>query len=290
MPLSVKDLETKIDALYETARQIQMERDELNEKARRHRERRDQLNGQVRELLVKANECRAQRDKLNAQIQAHKQRRDEAADAARLTRAKMREMGIDLKKLPRIPPEEEIREEIDRLEWDIQTRVHSIQAERKLVDKAENLRKELKESHALRERLREVGDRRIEADALRISSNKLHSKIISLSEESQLHHRRMMEFLEQSKPQRDEADANHRQMMELIAQADQKHAELTAVRQEISKLSEKERSLDRKKEERRSLASEKKLRKRAEEALEKLRAGQKVELEDLMLLREFNLM
>lgn len=290
MPISKEELEAKIDALYETARQLQMERDELNEKARRLREQRDRRNAEVRELLDKANEYRAIRDKLNAQIKVHKQRRNAAVRAARITREKMDEMGMDPKSLPRIRPEEEIRDEIQRIDWQIQTSVLSIPKERKLVEKAEKLRKELEESRKLREKLRQVGDKRIEVDALRISSSKLHSKILGLSKESQLNHQKMIEILEQSKPKRKEADALHHQMLEVIKQADEKHAELLKVRQTLSKLVDREKGLEARKEERRSAAAQKKLRKRAEEALEKLKAGEKVELDELMLLKEFGMM
>jgi phosphoserine phosphatase len=287
---STPELEAKIDALYAAAKQLQTERDNLNEKARGFRDRRDQLNGEVRELIDKANEFRGQRDKLNAQIKANKQMRDEATEAAKVTRKKMGEMGLDTKSIPRIRPEEEIEEEIQRLEWQIQTNVMSIPRERKLVDQVEKLGKEKAESRALREKLVEAGDKRIEVDALRISSSKLHSQILALSKESQQSHQKMIEVLEQAKPNRKEADANHRKMLESIREADEKHAELMKVRQSLGKMVDREKGIERKKEERRSFATDRKMRKRAEEALERLRAGQKVELDELMLLKEFGLM
>jgi phosphoserine phosphatase len=287
---STPELEAKIDALYAAAKQLQTERDNLNEKARGFRDRRDQLNGEVRELIDKANEFRGQRDKLNAQIKANKQRRDEATEAAKVTRKKMGEMGLDTRSMPRIRSEEEIEEEIQRLEWQIQTNVMSIPRERKLVDQVEKLGKEKAESRALREKLVEAGDKRIEVDALRISSSKLHSQILALSKESQQSHQKMIEVLEQAKPNRKEADANHRKMLESIREADEKHAELMKVRQSLGKMVDREKGIERKKEERRSFATDRKMRKRAEEALERLRAGQKVELDELMLLKEFGLM
>ncbi len=290
MPAGEPELEAKIDALYEAAKQLQMDRDELNDKARKLRDQRDTLNSEVRELIDKANEYRAQRDKLNAQIKAQKQRRSEATEAARLTREKMNEMGIDLKKMPKIRSEEEINEDIQRVEWVIQTSVLSIPRERKLVERVEKLRKELAHARELREKLRSVGDRRIEVDALRISSSKIHSKVLALSRESQLNHQNMIEILEQAKPKRKEADSYHHRMLEAIDEANSKHAELLKVRQSLSKLVERQKGLEARREERRSFATEKKLKKRAEAALEKLRAGEKVELDELMLLREFNMM
>ena len=290
MPINRDDLEVKIDALYEAVKQLQIERDELNDSARKLREKRDQRNAEVRELVDKANEYRALRDKLNAQIKDHKRMRNEATHAAKLTREKMAEMGIDVKKLPRVRPEEEIKEEIQRIDWQIQTSVISIPKERKLVEKAEKLRKELEQSRELRKTLRQAGDRRIEIDALRISSSKLHSKILGLSKESQQNHQKMIEILGQVKVKRKEADSYHHQMLDVINKADLKHTEFLSVRKNLTNLMDKEHGLELRKEERRSFAAEKKLKKRAEEALEKLRAGEKVELDELMLLKEFNIM
>jgi phosphoserine phosphatase len=290
MAVGKVEVEGKIDALYEAAKKLQMERDALNEKARRLRNERDKLNEEVRELIDQANEFRAQRDKLNAQIKAQKQRRSEATEAAKVTRQTLNDMGVDLKKMPRIRSEEEIREDLQRVEWVIQTSVLSIPRERKLVEKADKLRKELSESKALREKLRAVGDRRVEIDALRISSSKIHAKIMALSKESQVNHQKMIELLEQAKPKRKEADAHHHKMLDVIKEADQRHADLVGVRQNLAKLIEKEKVIETKKEERRSFATEKKLKKRAEAALEKFRAGEKVELDELMLLKEFDLM
>lgn len=290
MAVSKVELDGKIDALYEAAKRLQMERDSLNEKARKLRNERDKLNEEVRELIDQANEYRAQRDKLNAQIKAQKMRRSEATEAAKLTRQKMNEMGLDMKKMPKIRSEEEIREDLQRVEWVIQTSVLSIPRERKLVEKADKLRKELTEANELREKLRAVGDRRVEVDALRISSSKIHAKIMSLSKESQVNHQKMIELLEQAKPKRKEADSHHHKMLEVIKEADARHADLMGVRQNLAKMAEKERGLEAKKEERRSFATEKKLKKRAEAALEKFRAGEKVELDELMLLKEFDLM
>jgi phosphoserine phosphatase len=290
MASSETELQSDIDALYERAKQLQMERDSLNEKARRLRQQRDELNTEVREIMEQANEARTERDKLNAQIQAQKQRRTEATQAARLTRQKMDEMGIDTSKMPKIRSEEEIKEDIQRIEWVIQTSVLSIPRERKLVDKVEKLRKELEHSREVREKMRAAGDKRIEIDALRISSSKIHSKIVAMSKESQVHHQKMIELLEQAKPKRKEADAKHHQMLDVIREADAKHAELQELRQKLSKVVEREKGLEAKKEERRSLVTEKRLKKRAEAALEKLRAGEKVELDELMLLKEFDMM
>ena len=100
----------------------------------------------------------------------------------------------------------------------------------------------------------------------------------------------MIEILEQAKPKRREADSYHKQMLEVIKEADAKHAELINVRQNLSKFIQKEKGIQVRKEERRHYAVDKKLKKRAEEALETLRAGEKVELDELMLLKEFNLM
>ena len=106
MALSNQELEAKIDALYDLAKRLQMERDQLNEKARRLREKRDKLNSEVRQLLEKANEYRAARDRLNSQIKAYKQKRSQATRAAKITREKLKELGIEpcrLRMVPNLP-------------------------------------------------------------------------------------------------------------------------------------------------------------------------------------------
>jgi uncharacterized coiled-coil DUF342 family protein len=285
-----EELEAKIDALYETAKQLKTERDALNQKARKLRENRDEYNAKVKAMMEEANEFKEKRDKLNAKIKVQKKRRNEAAKAAKMTRNKMDEMGIDRKKLPRFRPEVEIKEEMKRLEWQIQTSVLSIAKERKLVDKIEKLRKELQETRKLRQKMRDMGDERIKVEALRMSSSKLHSEVLDLSKESQKHHKKMIEIIEESKPVRKQADEYHHRMLDVIKEADKKHKDLLDVRETLSKLLEQEKGLQRRRKQRTSVATENKLKKRAEEALEKLRAGQKVELDELMLLKEFDMM
>jgi phosphoserine phosphatase len=235
----------------------------------------------IEEIKVKnaeANKAREARDELNAKVKAKKERRDKANEAVKKL---LEEYKAAQEKAPRGDFKRMLRE-VQQLEWRLQTRVMEIKKEDAIVERIEKLRAQLKDYQDLIDLSKKIDKRRRE-------SRRLHEQILSLSKESQYHHEKFLEKIEEIRRLEEELDGLNKEKEKIVPGLDEENRELQKLISARKKLNKEIKILEEEIELTTSKRSEKELKERAAEVYERFKRGEKLDLEDIYLLRRFNL-
>ena len=284
--LSDDDLESDNKGkLIKLAGQLRDRRNELNQKSSHRASLRDELNAKTREQVDAAQEHREKRDELNDRVQEHKEKRNELnAEANRLFEQLDDKKGeLELDEGQSL---DELKAEIERLEFKQQTEVLSPDDERTLIDRIDAKRDEYKDRKAKLQESGELDDLRDRAQAVRDEASEHHQQVTQLADEAQKHHNQMIEAYRAADEIRDEADEVHELFVEAQELADRHHEDFVRVQKrlrELDKREEKARQSEREKE--REAAKEE-----AEEIYQKFKEGETLETEDLMKLQKAGLL
>jgi len=284
--LSDSDLESDNKGkLIRLAGQLRDRRNELNQKASHRASLRDELNAKTREQVDEAQEHREKRDELNDRVQEHKERRNELNAEANKLFAQLDEKKHELK-LDEGKSLEELKAEIERLEFKQQTEVLSPGDERSLIDRIDGKRKDYRERQEKLQETGELDELREKAQAVRDEASEHHQQVTQLADEAQQHHNQMIEAYRAADDIRDRADEVHELFVEAQELADRHHEDFVRVQKrlrQLDKREEKARQSERAK--RREAAKEE-----AEAIYQKFKEGETLETEDLMKLQKAGLL
>jgi len=250
------------------------ERDELNKKAKKKKKLRDELNKKAKESLDLAIKFRDKRNEINKVVEKNKKLRDE-------TNKKIRELKWSPFRKKRLKLEKEIRR-IDKI---IETQVLDIKKENELVDKANNLRRELT-------KIKEDEETRNKALELKKLSEKYHEKVVKLSNEAQEYHEKMLEQFQKTDEIRTRADEAHNEFVKFMKLASKKHEESKKIMEKIKKVNiqiKKIRSRMDKIDAAKTQKKEIMERKKAEEIYALFKDGKKLTKDELLLLQRYKI-
>lgn len=202
---SLADLKTKRDTLNskvkELLTQVKSERDRLrsiNEKVKVLKEKRDSKNKLVKELSIK---------------------RKSILEMLKNAKNKRMEIDDENTKYEDIPEDaDRLKSEINRLEWDLQTKAHSVKHEEALSIKIEKLQESFNLART-REKLK--GDRA-----------HVHSEIRKLAEELEFTQQLIVDSMHAAQKEHDEIVVLYSQIKELRSQAGPKFKEIDEIRKQ----------------------------------------------------------
>ncbi len=265
------DLELKVKELRkEVAEKRSILRDLGNKK-------RDLIN-EIRTLNEAANKYRYSRDELNEGVRQFKIEREKSNEV-------LKSRMDEYKKLQETAPKGDFRiiqKEVNALEWKLQTSVLEIKKEDEIVGRIKKLKAELKGYENLIEFSKEM-------DKHRKTSRKAHESILKLSEESQQYHQQFL--AEVTKIKEIEAKID-----ELNAKKDEIAPSLDQMKEELDRGSQRLKELDKEVEKSEAESgkvsverTEREMKEKAKEVYDKFKKGEKLDLEDIYLLRRFNL-
>lgn len=271
--------------LIKLAGKLRDRRNELNQMASKRATKRDELNAKTREKVDEAQQHRQKRDELNEQVQENKERRNELNAKANKLFNEVERLKSDLE-LDKGKDLEQLKSEIEQLEFKQQTEVLGTNEERELIEKIESKRQEYLDRKEKLEQNQDLEGLVEEAETVRAEASKYHQKVTELADEAQEHHNMMIQAYRDADDIRDEADDMHERFVEAQEAADQHHEDFVRVQKRLRKLDKKEekaRKSDRAKE--REAA-----RLEAEEIYEKFKEGETLDTEDLMKLQKTGLL
>lgn len=256
--------------------QITEERDELNKTAREQKKIRDTLNAELKENLNNAIEYRDKRNKINEEVEENKKQRDKVND-------ELKKLEWSSGRRDRIKIENEIKK-IDKI---IETSGISlnIKKENQLAKSANDLRKKLvsiQEDEKVKESSKE----------LKKTSEEYHEKVVELSEQAQEYHEKMLEFFKKTDEIRKDADESHKQFIQTRKKASAKHEEFKSVLNDIHKINKVLSTMKTRRRSGENKVNKKKNREekeKAEDIMEKFKAGKKLSTEELLLLQKHNI-
>ena len=271
--------------LIKKAGQLRDRRNDLNQMASERASERDTLNAKTREKVDEAQEHREARDELNEQVQEHKQQRNEKNAKANELFEKVDQLEDD-RGLNDGKSVDQLREEIDDLEFKQQTQVLSPDDERELIEKIENRRSDLEERKS---KLDESGDlEKVKANGkgVRAAASEQQQRLTELADQAQERHDDMIQTYREADDVRDEADEWHEKFVDAQEAADRHHEDFVRVQKRL-------REMDKKEEESREANREEKAeeaKEEAEEIYQSFKNGETLDTEDLMKLQKAGLL
>jgi uncharacterized coiled-coil DUF342 family protein len=278
---------------------------EANAQIKKYVEKRNQLHEQVRKSHDEINQIKTERDALNEKVKLLKEQRD-------LVRAKatpiMEEVNAidekiaELKKtVPRVS-QRELQEELDAIEWKIQTTSLDLQEEKNLIGNVKELEIQLKSYKKIDKKHQKIKELLAQRKTFDAQADVYHKELTDLAKKSQELHATMMEKVNAVKKDKAEADNLHQafvkakeqntlwyeQIRQLIDQtrdlrATFKEFDLAKRKEEEAKW--KEEQAKRKEEQAGRAVKEQAIKEKiGAEAKEKLQRGEKVNWDEFQLM------
>ncbi|RLG69247.1 MAG: hypothetical protein DRO11_08040 [Methanobacteriota archaeon] len=265
---------------------------QLDEDVKRAQARRDELNNQVKTVLEKAKNYREKRDKANLQVKECKERRDEihnrigALYREAMGMKKQRDNYLGMLREKGLDPQ--TKRTIDSLEWKIQTVPMSLEKEREIVERIAKLSAGLEyedEARKWHDKMLKIFD---EVDKLREEAQEWHQRVERYARLSQEHHDMMCKMYREADKLREEADKAHEEFLSKLSELKNEKSKLRSLKNKIAKL----RNEYNEAKAMRIVAKIRAKRKTFDEvlaAMEKLKNGEKLGLDEIYLLRRCKL-
>ena len=278
--------EQKVEELERELDTLRAERNRLNEEAIRWAEKRDRLHEEIRRLRSEANSFREERDELNAAVGALKTLREEAKKEGRTKIDQIKTLRQEIEEALSHRPSrnsQSLQNEIETIEWKIQTDSPPLDEERRLIERVRALETQMVVYREIESRKDKIEELQNEITTLKDERVSYNEKISEMAKESQRFHGKMIERLENATKLKAEADEMHAKYVEHKEPAKALHLKYVDVLKQIRTLREKIRE---KEEKERSKQEADLQRKLEEEALDKLKRGEKLTFEEFKILAE----
>lgn len=272
-------LRNKIAKLKHQLAPLEEEHDKLSSRAKEWAGKRNALHEQIRKLRAKASELRQKRDELNTRVQGLKTLREEVNKKRRQQHAQTLKLREEVRTYAEKTPSrdmENLQMEIERLEWRIQTTPLALKEEEMLIDQIRPLENQMLIYKKLQKLKNDLTELRTEEKESESAAKTYHKEILELAEQSQGLHEEMLEALNEADTLQTEADNAHQKFLDAKQNARSLHQQIEPLREELHRMEEEKKA-----------RHELELRRGLEErALEKLKRGEKLTLEEFKALTE----
>ncbi|MGD0644036.1 MAG: hypothetical protein ABSA75_03930 [Candidatus Bathyarchaeia archaeon] len=242
-----------------------------NAQINKYIEKRNQLNDQVKKAHQEISELKTERDNLNERVKLLKQERDfirakstPIIDEVNAIREKILELR---KKVPR-QSQRDLQEELDAIEWKIQTTSLDLQEEKGLIENVKQLEIQLSGYKKIEHQNKKIKDLMTQRKTLEAQADALHKELTDLAQKSQELHSNMIEKVKTVKTTKAEADSLHQAYIktkEQIVPLYVKIAELTGQLRSLSASMKEEAKV-------RKMATQHAIKEKEQEVKEKLEA------------------
>ncbi len=275
----IKEIDLKLASLRD-------EYDSLHNSASESAEKRNKLNEKFRGLRDEIQQLKSERDQINDKVRELKERRNDIAAGVKEKILQISELNEKSRSVAKKRPRrshEDLKEEVESIDWQIQTTSHTLEEDKELVGKVKELEDELS-VHRKFERLRKtVNGLRTEIAELRAESQRCHQALIAQAKKSQETHAKMLAKVQEAKNAKTEADAFHKQFLDAKEKAKPIEDQIVSITREIRQLKGEIHD----EEEQEKKQNENELRQTLEEkAREKLKRGEKLSWQEFQLLSE----
>ena len=275
--IQIEDITQQIEKLREQANLA-------NAQIKNYIEKRNQLNDQVRKAHQEITELKTERDSINEKVKLLKQQRDfirakstPIIDEVNAIKQKISELK---KKVPR-ERQRDLQEELEAIEWKIQTTSLDLQEEKRLIEDVKQLEIQLSSYKKIDLRNKKIKDLLTQRRTFEAQADVLHKELTDLATKSQELHSNMMEKVNSVKINKGEADSLHQAYIktkEQIAPLYEKIRELTEQLKNL-KASVKEKDKVKK------MATEQAIKEKlGTEARDKLQRGEKLSWNEFQLV------
>ena len=276
----------KIESLNQELAPLKEERNKLNLEAKKWADKRNALHEKIRNLRKGAANIKEKRDALNEQVKELKNLRDQVKSKRNEKLDKISELKEKIRELKEKRPEVNLRQveqQIEEIDWKIQTTSLPVKEEQDLVNQVRQLEIQLVAQKQIKKVKKKLFKLRTDEKTFGAEAKTIHEKLAELAEQSQKFHAQMIEILDTARKLQVEADEAHQKYVETKQQAQQQHQKCVELLEKIKAIErELKETADNRQAERRS-----ELQKELEErALAKLKRGEKLLWEEFQILAE----
>ncbi len=279
-------LEHKIMVLSQELSALKAERDRLEDEADSRAQERNRLHERIKELRLETNGLRERRDDLNSEVQRLKALREQFLRDHHATIEELKRLRREVKEATSRKPsrsQHSLEDEIGKIEWKIQTESLPIDEERRLVGRVKDLETQLEAYRNEKRKEDRIATLQNEAEELSDQISVLRTKISEVVEQSQAFHEKMIAHLWEVKKHKAEADEKHGEYINHREKANVFHSKYLEILNQIKAIREQVR----RKEEEEKARQQSALRERLEqEALGKLKRGERLTFEEFKILAE----
>lgn len=224
--IRIEDINQQIEKLREQS-------NTANAKIKKHIDERNRLNDQVKKAHQEINVLKTERDSINEKVKLLKQQRDgirtKATPIIEEINARRDKIAEFRKKVPR-ESQQDLQQELEAIEWKIQTTSLDLQEEKKLIENVKELETLLVSYKKIDKQNKKIKDLIVQRKAFEAEADVFHKELTDLAEKSQQVHSQMIEKVNAVKIGRAQADGLHQTYVKTkdeILQMYVKIAELT---------------------------------------------------------------
>ena len=204
-PVKIEDINQQIEKLREQT-------NTADAQIKKHIEQRNQLNEQVKKTRQEINELKTERDSVNEKVKLLKQQRNEIrAKTTPITEEinVIKEKISELKKKAPRERQQDLQEELDAIEWKIQTTSLDLQEEKGLIENVKQLEILLNNYKKINIKYEKIKDLLTQRQALEAQADTIHKELTDLAKKSQDIHSQMIEKVNIAKVSKAQADSLH---------------------------------------------------------------------------------
>lgn len=286
-----KELFKKLGELRREVTALRTELNQADEQKEEWFEKKEELGSRIRGLIRKIKEDREKRNTLTKEVKEEKKERDslnqEVKDKISAVKELSREKDEISKKAGFKEDPSDIRRQIERLEFKIETEGLSFEKEKKLMDVIKGLKKRYKEAQKISGVWGRIHETSGQIDEKKKQAEEVHKEIQKKAEESQKMHEEMIALskeVDELKKQEEEAFKKFVEFKAKFNDVNEKlKVKLTELNEVNGKLNKhvKSKRLEKEAREYEILESKEQL------IEEKIKKGEKLTTEDLLVFQKF---
>jgi uncharacterized coiled-coil DUF342 family protein len=287
--MSTEESKDKRDQLKKELTELQRRLNETNILKESSFEKKHLITKQISDFRAKINESKHKRDILTKEVKELKEKRKELNDVIITKISEIKEIDKDkkevLKKNKVSGNPELFRKEIEKLEFRIETEGMSFSKEQQAMKQIHNLKKQLNEIKETKEVMGKGRGLSREIDELKKKADDVHQEIQTKAKESQENHELMIGLIKKIDELKKEEKETFKKFMEGKQEFTKINDELKSRLGEMNEISvevhkSKKQRFDKRKEQDQRTLAEKRI-----EVEEKLKRGDKLNNEDLLVLQ-----
>ena len=204
-PVKIEDINQQIEKLREQA-------NTADAQITKYIEQRNQLNEQVKQTRQEIDQLKTERDAINEKVKLLKQQRDEIRSKTVPITEKIESLKEKISELQKKVPrerKEDLQEELDAIEWKIQTTSLDLQEEKGLIENVKQLETLLSSYKKIDKKYKKMSELQSQRQAIEAEADVFHKELTDLAKKSQDLHTQMIEKVNAAKVGRAQADSLH---------------------------------------------------------------------------------
>jgi uncharacterized coiled-coil DUF342 family protein len=279
------EVSPQIHKLQEEIASLRKKLGELNDAKEALFAKRNDIGRQISSLIKEVKGVRGARDALTGTVKLSKEERAALNEQIKSKMAELNKLKAEREGKPPVEDPRFLKQQIERLNFKIETDVMSFDKEKQLMKVIKDLKKKFDEAEKTFAVIRKIRHLSRDVEGLRAIADQAHGKVQEAAKESQSKHEAMIttshkidELKAAEAVLNEQINQKKADMAPVMKELDDKQAALRKVRQEAGLAEESDKKQT-------AAAQKKKLSDMQADVMDKMKKGEKLTTEDLLILQ-----